>query len=121
AGARELGTAIEQLAYVIREHVKVMTDTLEGSPLAFEVTSLSPERRRDVIAGRDRYERSLRRIIARGVADHEFRQLDPKIAVFAILGSINWISRWYRPEGALHADELGREFAEHLVGGLTCG
>jgi len=43
------------------------------------------------------------------------------MAVFAILGSINWIARWYRPEGALQADELGREFAEHLVGGLTCG
>jgi AcrR family transcriptional regulator len=120
-GTRGLATAGERLAYVIREHVKVMTDTLEGSPLAFEVTALSPERQRAVIAGRDRYERALRRIIARGVAEHEFRPLNPKIAVFAILGSINWISRWYHPEGALHAEELGREFAEHLVGGLTCG
>ena len=98
-----------------------MTDTLGGSSLAFEVTALSAERQRDVIAGRDRYEKALRRIIAQGVADHEFRHLNPKIAVFAILGAINWISRWYRPEGALQADELGREFAEHLVGGLTCG
>ena len=121
AGARAYDTAIERLAYVIREHVRVMTDTLEGSPLAFEVTALSAERQQAVIAGRDRYERALRRIIAQGVADHEFRKLNPKIAVFAILGSINWISRWYRPEGALQAEELGREFAEHLVGGLTCG
>jgi AcrR family transcriptional regulator len=121
AGARAFDTAGARLGFVIREHVKVMTETLEGSPLAFEVTALSPTLQRDVIAGRDRYERALRRIIAQGVADHEFRQLDPKIAVFAILGAINWISRWYRPEGALHADELGREFAEHLVGGLTCG
>ena len=120
-GTRSMETAGEQLAYVIREHVRVMTDTLEGSPLAFEVTALSAERQRDVIAGRDRYERALRRIIAQGVANHEFRQLNPKIAVFAILGSINWIARWYRPEGALQAEELGREFAEHLVGGLTCG
>jgi TetR/AcrR family transcriptional regulator len=121
AGTRALSTAGERLAHVIREHVRVMTETLEGSPLAFEVTALSAERQRDVIAGRDRYEKALRRIIAQGVVAHEFRQLNPKIAVFAILGSINWISRWYRPEGALQADELGREFAEHLVGGLTCG
>jgi TetR/AcrR family transcriptional regulator len=120
-GARSHGTAAEQLAYVIREHVRVMTDTLEGSPLAFEVTALSPERQRDVIAGRDRYERALRRIIAQGIADGEFRHVNPKTAVFAILGSINWIARWYRPEGALHSAELGLEFADHLVGGLTCG
>ncbi len=120
-GARGLPTASEQLAHVIREHVRVMTDTLEGSPLAFEVIALSPERQRDVIAGRDRYERALRRIVARGVADGEFRHVDPKTAVFAILGAINWIARWYRPEGALHSAELGLEFAGHLVGGLTCG
>ncbi len=120
-GARAISGAGARLAYVIREHVKVMTDTLEGSPLAFEVTALTPARQKAVIAGRDRYERALRRIIAQGVADHEFRKLDPKIATFAVLGAINWISRWYRPEGALHADELGREFADHLVGGLTCG
>jgi len=120
-GAAKLETASGQLAYVIREHVRVMTDTLEGSPLAFEVGAFSPERQSTIIAARDRYERAVRRIIARGITDREFRDVDAKIAVFAILGSINWIARWYRPEGSLHATELGSQFAEHLVGGLTCG
>jgi AcrR family transcriptional regulator len=119
-GARALDTAVERLAYVIREHVRVMTDTLEGSPLAFEVTALAPDRQREIIAARDRYERALRRMIQDGVAAGELRPTNPKTAVFAILGAINWIARWYRPEGAMHADELGTEFAEHLLGGLTC-
>lgn len=112
-------SAAERLAYVIREHVRVMTDTLEGSPLAFEVHELSPEHEAEVVAARDRYEKGLRDIVALGVKSGEFRPLDPKIAVFAILGSINWISRWYRPEGSVHAPEIGAQFAEHLVGGLT--
>ena len=120
-GARRLGSATERLGYLIREHVRVMTDTLEGSPLAFEVPALSPGRQRPIIAARDRYERAMRRIIGEGIAGGEFREVDPKIAVFAILGAVNWIARWYRPEGALHAGELGRQFADHLVGGLTCG
>lgn len=120
AGARGLDSPQERLAYVIREHVRVMTDTLEGSPLAFEVTALSADRQREVIAARDKYERALRRMIQDGVAAGEFRPTNPKTAVFAILGAINWIARWYRPDGALQADELGAEFAEHLVGGLTC-
>jgi hypothetical protein len=98
-----------------------MTDTLEGSPLAFEVTAFSPDRQRTIIAARDRYERAVRKMIARGIEDGEFRPVDVKIAVFAILGSINWIARWYDPDGTLKADELGRQFATHLVGGLTCG
>lgn len=118
--ARKLDRASEALAHVIREHVKVMTDTLEGSPLAFEVTALSDARQREVIAARDRYERRLRKIIDDGIKSGEFRPVNSKIAVFAILGAINWIARWYRPEGSLHAPELGAEFANHLVGGLTC-
>ena len=119
-GTRNFDTASERLAYVIREHVRVMTDTLEGSPLAFEVGAFSPDRQEQIIGARDKYERAVRRIIARGIDDGEFRAVDAKIAVFAILGSINWIARWYRPEGSLHAEELGQQFAEHLVGGLTC-
>jgi AcrR family transcriptional regulator len=109
-----------RLAHVIREHVRVMTETLEGSPLAFEVTALSGERQVAVITARDRYERGVRRIIENGIKSGEFRRVNSKIAAFAILGSINWIARWYRPEGSLHAPELGSEFANHLVGGLTC-
>jgi TetR/AcrR family transcriptional regulator len=111
-------TASDRLSHVIREHVRVMTEVLEGSPLALEVTALSPERQAEVVQERDRYERRLREIIAQGVADGEFRSVDPKIASFAVLGAINWIARWYDPEGAMGSPELGAEFVEHLIGGL---
>ncbi len=108
----------DQLAYAIREHVRVMTDTLEGSSLAFEVSALSPKHRAEVIAARDRYERALRDVVRRGVATGEFRAVDPKLAVFAILGSINWIARWYSLDGSVRPPELGAQFADHLVRGL---
>lgn len=111
---------LEQLRHVIREHVRVMTETLEGSPLAFEVTALAPERQVEIVAARDRYERGIRQIIARGIEQGTFRPVDPKLATFAILGAINWIARWYRPGGPLGTLELGRDFADYLVGGLTC-
>lgn len=116
--ASRLRTAPEQLRHVVREHVRVMVDTLEGSPLAFEVRAFRAEHRREMIAGRDRYERAVRRMIARGVRTRALRRVDPKLATFALLGAINWIARWYRPEGALRAPELGEQFATLLVGGL---
>ena len=118
--ARRLGTAGGRLAHVIRAHVRVMTDTLEGSPLGIEVTAFSPEHRAGIVAARDRYERALREIIAEAIRGGEFRAVDPKIAAFAILGAINWIARWYRPGGSIDAPGLGQQFADHLVGGLTC-
>jgi AcrR family transcriptional regulator len=118
AEARVLPTPVARLRHVIVEHVRVMTDTLEGSPLAFEVPALSPRRQTLIIAGRDRYEHELRRIIADGVRARTFRSVDAKIAAFAILGAINWVARWYRPGGALGADAIGAQFADQLVGGL---
>jgi AcrR family transcriptional regulator len=109
---------VERLAYLIREHVRVMTDTLEGSPLAFEVPALTPQRRAEIVAGRDRYEHLLRALVAAAVAEGVFRPVEPKLAVFAILGAINWIARWYRPDGGVGAVELGEQYSDHLLKGL---
>ncbi len=117
-GTSRLTSVAERLRAVVREHVRIMIETLKGSPLAFEVTALSPARQEEVIAARDRYERRLRRLIEQGIRDGSFRPVDPKLSTFAILGAINWIARWYRPEGESQAPEVGAAFADHLVGGL---
>lgn len=116
---RRLSTPRERLRHVIREHVRVMTDTLQGSPLAFEVTAFSPGPRAEIIAARDRYEREVRRILEAGMREGAFRRGDSKVAAFAALGAINWIARWYRPEGSLQAEDLGEQFAELFLGGLS--
>jgi len=111
-------TPRDRLAYLIREHVRVMTEELEGSPLAFEVSALSPDRRAEIVAGRDRYEAVLRDLVALGAERGELRPVDPKLAVFGILGAINWIARWYDPEGGTDGAALGDAFADLLIKGL---
>lgn len=117
--SRVLEGARARLSFLIREHVRIMTDTLEGSPLAFEVSSLPDEARTEVIAGRDRFEHLLRALVVEGIRDGEFRKVDPKVVVFGILGATNWIARWYKPDGALQAPELGEAFADYLLRGLV--
>ena len=112
---RRLKSPADQLRHVIEAHVRVMTETLDGSPLAFEVPSLSGERQREVVAGRDRYERELRRIIERGARACS-RDTDAKVAVFAISAPST-----DRPLVAARCStaELGRQFSDRLVGGLA--
>jgi len=117
--ARNLPTPPRQLRHVIVEHVRVVTDTLDGSPLAFEVTAMGEKHQAEILAGRDRYEREIRRIIESGIRDGSFRRVDAKVATFAVLGAINWVARWFRPEGALDAATIGAQFADQLVLGLA--
>lgn len=116
--ARRSRGAEAQLRHVILEHVRVMTDAFGGSPLAFEVGALDAEQQAEIIAARDRYERELRDIIEHGMRAGTFRPGHAKVAAFTILGALNGIARWYRPEGELDARALGEQFASHLVGGL---
>lgn len=118
AEAHRIPGAEARLRHVIREHVRVMTDALGASPVAFEVTALPPERQQEIVAARDHYERELREVLSLGMRDGTFRPADPKLAAFIILGALNGIARWYRPGGGWSASALGEAFADHLVSGL---
>ena len=74
--------------------------------------------RSGVVAARDAYERSVRDVIADGIARKIFRPVDAKLATFAVLGSINWLARWYRAGGASSAKEVGEAFSDVFLAGL---
>lgn len=73
----------------------------------------------DIAANADDYGKVLARVIADGVAAGCFRDdVDPKLAVLAILGMFNWIHRWYRPDGALTLVEIGHVFTDLAMASL---
>jgi TetR/AcrR family transcriptional regulator, cholesterol catabolism regulator len=108
----------EKLRRVIVYFVHMMIDELRGTALTMDVQALSTPRRKKVIAKRDRFDQGIRRIIADGIERDVFRNTDAKLATFAILGSVNWISYWFNPSGEANSVEIGEEFAEHLISGL---
>jgi AcrR family transcriptional regulator len=42
----------------------------------------------------------------------------PRAAAFALLGMINWIYQWYKPEGDLQAHNLVPQFTDMVFGGI---
>ncbi len=106
------------LRRIVVEHARVMVDKFHGTALALQFDALDPKRRAAVVAARDTYERSVRDVIADGIAKKVFRPVDPKLAAFAILGALNWMARWYKAGGGGTADEIGEAFADLFLGGL---
>jgi len=43
--------------------------------------------------------------------------VSPRAAAFALLGMINWIYQWYKPEGALQGEDLARQYTEIFFAG----
>ena len=60
----------------------------------------------------------MRQIIADGVASGAFGDRDAKLLSFAILGAVNWIPRWFKPDGPASSTEIADGFASYLIAGL---
>ena len=52
------------------------------------------------------FERSLRALVKEGIADGSIAPCDPKLAIFVVLGALNWVSKWFKPSGAWKPDQL---------------
>jgi hypothetical protein len=47
-----------------------------------------------------------------------FKSNDPKLLAFALFGAVNWIPRWFNPNGPATSDEIADRFADYLIAGL---
>ena len=115
AGGRSPALKLRQL---IEAFVRMIIDELNGTALTLDFQALSPRLLRRVIAKRDRFDRGVRQVLADGMRDGSFAPGDPKLLAFAILGAVNWITRWFDPKGEASSEQIGRAFADYLVSGL---
>lgn len=109
----------EKLRKLVLAFVHLILDELQATALTLDLQALSPPLLRKVIARRDTFDRGLREIIQQGMDEGRFTSGDPKMVAFAVMGAVNWITKWFDPSGPMTSDEIGRAFADYLVGGLT--
>jgi len=107
-----------KLRRLIHAAVHVILDELHGTALLVDLEALTPAHRRAVIHRRDKFDRGMRLIIEEGMATGVFKHSDPKLLGFAMLGAINWIARWFNPNGPSTSDEVATRFADYLLAGL---
>jgi TetR/AcrR family transcriptional regulator len=112
------GTPPQKLRSLVESFVHHILDDLRGTALTLDFQALSAPRLRRVIAKRDRFDRGIRRLLQEGMDAGAFAPGDPKLLTFAILGAVNWIPRWFDPNGPATSEQIGRVFADYLVAGL---
>jgi len=84
-----------------------------------EIRSLSPELRAGYSAKRDQIESMLLKSLQAGVRTGIFSVTEPRDTSRALLGMIQAIATWYRPDGDLSPDDVAARYvdiAAHTVG-----
>jgi AcrR family transcriptional regulator len=109
----------EKLRRLIVAFVHTILDELHGTALFLDLEALGPAHLKTVIARRDRFERGVRRILEDGIESGRFASGNPKLLAFALFGAVNWIPRWFNPDGPASSQQIADLFADFFIRGLT--
>lgn len=113
------GTALAKLRKLIHAYAEVMTTDYGASLVRFDPRDLTEANRKTVRAAKKRIDRTFRKYLTDGVTDGSIKPCDPKLAAFAIAGSLNWIGHWYQRDGAWSGEAVAGQFAIQLTEGLA--
>jgi AcrR family transcriptional regulator len=108
----------ESLRRLLIKHIRNITEDAYGGVLLTDLESLTPAQRKRYVAMRDRFEQGVRQMIRDAMAQGEFSVENVDLAGFTILGAINWIPKWHRPDGVLSSAEIAESMADQLIRSL---
>jgi len=129
APVRAIGDPVERLRALIRLHIEVVLSPRdrEITVMLHENHPLPPTLRKRINSRKKEYIHFVEGLIAdvqRNIAkDAQHARppigtVSPRAAAFALLGMINWIYQWYKPEGELQANNLIPQFTDLVFKGI---
>lgn len=105
-------SAADKLQAIIENFVDLVgRHRAEATVVNEEMRELSPRSLKRVVAARDEYERMLTCLVEEAKAAGDLDVGNPRVAVRAILGMVNWCYRWLRANGPLAPREVGEQMA----------
>lgn len=107
-----MGTVLRYLQY----HIEILVGDRGPIAIMSEIPSLNPEHREEVLELSRHHSARFEGLLKVGIADGSIAPCDVRMTGNAIMGSINWVPKWY------HGDpEMGQTIAAEFPVILTKG
>src|SRR5580700_258825 len=113
--ARRIEGVEERLRTLIKLHIQVVLspEDREITVMLHENHPLPPALRRQINARKKDYLHFVEHLVADVQRKRNSRSsVTPRAAALALVGMINWIYQWYKPEGTLSGDALVQQFTD---------
>lgn len=112
-------SAQQKLTQAIENHLTVSISNLQTTTVLLrEAFSLGEHQHQVIQDLTDKYVYLWTKILEEGQANGEFDVPEPKLAALALLGSCNWVYRWYKTSGKLSAEDVSKVFSDLFLNGL---
>jgi len=112
--------AREKFERLITEHLKIIVGSPSVEALRIYEDStesagrIGREAQREVLAI---YKQAIAALVEEGLVQTRY----PSVLAFNILGGLNWVRTWYRPDGPLSLDEIADELLRFVEHGAFAG
>jgi AcrR family transcriptional regulator len=117
-GIVEGKTGFDQAFLYIRYHIGIMVGDEGPVAIMSEIPSLKRTHRNEILQVSRRHSAGFEAILERGIEDGSIAPCDVRMTGNAIMGSINWIPKWYHGKAAM-AEQILAEFPVILTRGLS--
>ncbi len=109
----------ERLRFIIASHARLVTRGQGAiTILVDEITALTPAQNRIITRRKRDYFDRLRSVLNELKAEGKLQDVDTTAATFSLLGMINWLSRWFRQDGALTQEDIAEQISKIALNGL---
>ncbi len=99
-------------------YVELVVEHELGFMMFSDLENLSESECRSIIALRDRFEQRIRSLLGEARESGKLGASDPKMAALMILGSLNWMQKWFDPGGPMSATQIADQFVRVTIAGL---
>ncbi len=117
--ARSIADPSARLRFIIVSHAQLVTRGQGAiTILVDEITALTPAQNRMITRRKREYFNRLRGVLNELKSQGKLQDVDTTAATFSLLGMINWLSRWFRQDGALSQEQVADQIAKIALNGL---
>ena len=117
--AQEPASIEQRLHEAIANHIRLHTTyKAEFFIIDTEIRALEDEQRGAILALRDQYEILLQGLLREGMEQGIFRQVDIKIASYALIAMCTEVATWFRPDGRLSVQQVIDIYSQMITEGL---
>jgi AcrR family transcriptional regulator len=116
----ESTSGYDQVHTYIRYHIEYMVGDRGPIAILSEIPSLNPEHRDEVLEFSRTHSLRFEELLKKGIGDGSIATCDVRMSGNSIMGSINWIPKWFHGDQDSAARVLA-EFPEILCRGLRPG
>jgi AcrR family transcriptional regulator len=117
--AQSITDTTARLRFIISNHARLVTRGQGAiTILVDEITALAPAQSRKITHRKRTYFDCLRDTVHQLKSEGKLQDVDTTAATFSLLGMINWLSRWFRQDGALTEEQAAEEIVKIALHGL---